>query len=369
MIANFKTYVSNLKKLTIIIPSFNRPTFLMRTLRYWSGKGVQIICIDGSFDKLNDQFISSLNPNIVYNHLPNSSFKDRMLIANEKISTEFTLFHADDEFHIPSGLSECINVIENEDLVACIGRCLEFSIENKKINGRPWRTFHTSFEGYSIMDNSPIVRILSNLNPYLCSISTSVIKTSIYKNAISFYKRYDLESNLMTELIFSICVSFQGKSKVVNNLSWIRSLENPPHRLKVGKPNSSIGNFTEFLLDSKFRSDPLIGHLSNYLCTINPKYNQDDLEDVIFSAFRAYARQASLSFKIANLYNNNDIPLSAEKRILQETIGTWCDRDFYPPNVLNLEEAAAMWQKKGIDSDVSEIQEIQDLIFEQYYNL
>ena len=107
------------------------------------------------------------------------------------------------------------------------------------------------------------------------------------------------------------------------------------------------------------------------MCTINPKYNQDDLEDVIFSAFRAYARQASLSFKIANLYNNNDIPLSAEKRILQETIGTWSDRDFYPPppKTLDLIESAYLWQKKGIDSDVHEIQEIQDLILEQYYKL
>lgn len=67
----------------------------MRTLMYWSGKDAQIICIDGSFDKLNDEFTSSLKPNILYNHLPNVSFKDRMLITNEKISTEYTMFHAD----------------------------------------------------------------------------------------------------------------------------------------------------------------------------------------------------------------------------------------------------------------------------------
>ena len=83
---------------------------------------------------------------------------------------------------------------------------------------------------------------------------------------------------------------------------------------------------------------------------------------LFFSAFRGYAIFASLSFQIADLYNNNDIPLSAEKKILQETIGTWCDRDFYPPNNLDLIKGATLWGKKGIGFDLTEIMEIQALL-------
>lgn len=328
----------------------------------------RIICVDGSLNKLDQDFVDSLEKNIHYLHKPNASLADRFQFIVDKISTKYSMLHADDEFHLLHGLNQCIEEIEKYDLACCLGRCLEFIIENNSITARPWRTFHTSFDDYSIMDESAIVRVLSHLNPYVCATTYAVTKSDIFKNNLSAFKNIQTE-DIFFELIYAICTVFQGKVKVINELSWLRSHENPPHRMTSKKADSSKENLIETILNDSFRTNPEIKNLTNHLCNLKAQYNQKDLNDVLYSAFRAYAKQASLSFKIANLYNNNLIQLSAEKRILQESIGTWHDRDFYPPNKLDLKEAASLWQKKGIDSDVSEIQEIQDLILEQYYKL
>ena len=324
-----------------------------------------IICVDGSLTKLDQNFVDSLEKNILYFHKPNASLTDRFQFIVDKISTKYSMLHADDEFHLPHALSQCVKEIEKCDLACCLGRCLEFIIENNSIIARPWKTFHTSFEDYSIMDESAIVRVLNHLNPYVCATTYAVTKSDIFKNNLSAFKNIQ-KDDVFFELLYAICTVFQGKIKVINVLSWLRSNENQPHRMTAKKADSGKENLIETILNDSFRTNPAIKNLSNHLCSLNAQYNQKDLNDVLYSAFRAYAKQASLSFKVANLYNNNDIPLSAEKRILQETIGTWRDRDFWPPNVLDLIGAASLWQKKGIDSGVSEIQEIQDLILRGY---
>lgn len=321
----------------------------------------RIICVDGSLNKLDQNFVDSLEKNILYFHKPDASLTDRFQFIVDKISTKYSMLHADDEFHLPYGLNQCIKEIEKYDLVCCLGRCLEFIKADKIITARPWRTFHTSFENYSIMDNSAIVRILSHLNPYICATTYAVTKSDVFKNNLYAFKNIQ-KDDVFFELLYAICTVFQGKIKVINELSWLRSHENPPHRTTANKAVPSKKNLITKILNPSFRAHPTLKYISNYLCTLNTQYNQENLEDVVFSAFRGYAIFASLSFQIADLYNNNDIPLSAEKKILQETIGTWCDRDFYPPNNLDLIKGATLWGKKGIGFDLTEIMEIQALL-------
>ena len=69
--------LSLLKKLTIIIPTYQRQTFMLRHMHYWSGKDVRLIYLDGSKAALDPSFLTDIKKNIKYIH--NSlSFYDRI---------------------------------------------------------------------------------------------------------------------------------------------------------------------------------------------------------------------------------------------------------------------------------------------------
>ena len=53
-----------LKKLTIIIFSYNRQKYLIRTLKYWSNYDIKLLVLDGSSEKLEDPILN--NKNIKY---------------------------------------------------------------------------------------------------------------------------------------------------------------------------------------------------------------------------------------------------------------------------------------------------------------
>ena len=346
-----------MNSLTIIIPTYERHFYAKRTLSYWSGKSANIIALDGSELPLNITFLNSLSDNIEYIHLPGKSFYQRIKTVYKRIHTKFTMLHADDEFFLPSGLSKCIEEIEANDLVCCLGRCLSFNSEKSTVNASPWHPLHTSFEGYNLLEESPFVRILKHLNPYICTTFFSVFKTDILVNNFTFFIDNDVDA-LLFELAFAVCSVFQGKSKVINHLSWLRSLENPSHYIQDKKKGKRPKEAYDKILEKGFHPNSSINMLAQHLNSLNDDYSIKILEDVIYSAFRSYAYHAKLSYEIAHLFDKVKMPMSSHKKELLEMIGKWRGTDFEVED-LSLINSAKVWRKKGIESDENEILEIQ----------
>lgn len=358
--------MNNLENLTIVIPTYKRARFIRRTISYWSGKLPSIIVLDGSLHSLDKEFLSSLGSNIKYFHYPKLVYQKRLKKIHQLVSTKYCMLHADDEFFLPSGLSECIKEIELHDLVCCLGRCLEFDYKDSRINAQPWLPLHTQFDGYSLLDERPFVRILKHMHPYLCSTIYAVTKTDVFLNNITL----DLENNLENfffELSYEICSAFQGKSKVINTLSWLRSNENDPFYVKDQEKGVRPLEPYEMILKDDFVKSHVINDLSVYLNSINKEYSIDLLREIIFSSLRSYAYQANLTFQIAYLFQNNKIENSGEKIALKKLIGgareiIFKDKDKSLGNTSNL------WRKIGVKSYPNEINEVEKLILDLHEN-
>ena len=355
-----------LSSLTIIVPTYNRHIFAKRTISYWSGKKPKIIVLDGSERPLDKNFINSLKDNVKYFHEINLPYQERMEKVHDLVTTKYCMLHADDEFFLPSGLLKCIKEIEKNDLVCCVGRCLEFNFKDSEIHSQPWLPLHAPFDGYSLLDERPLARILKHMHPYLCSTIYGVTKTEVFLNNICTAINKDFE-NFFFELGYEISSAYQGKSKVINCLSWLRSNENPPFYTKETKDNTVEEKPHEIIINESFIKHPIVKLIANDLNRINKKYSTNVLEEVVFSALNSYAYQANLTNHLAHLFKNTLIQDCKEKDILKNLIGGDSNVKF-KNKTRGLLNVVKLWVKNGIVSNEQEIIEIENTISNFHQN-
>jgi glycosyltransferase domain-containing protein len=213
-----------LYKLTLIIPTFNRQAFALRNMTYWSGRGTVIHVLDGSESPISADDLKVLGGNIHYHHLP-VGVVDRLKIALSLVNTEYVAFLSDDEFFIPNALSECIRVMESEhDMVSCGGRCMMFWRAPCGIMGAP---AYTTQQDYAVLMSDPVERMVYHMSPYTPSTFYSVVRADVWKKAMGILVQKEFPVYAIGELQFELAICYQGMSRVLPHLMWLRSDENP----------------------------------------------------------------------------------------------------------------------------------------------
>ncbi len=217
-----------LHKLTLFVLTYQRQNFAQRLMRYWSGQKPQVIVIDGSKNPIEASQIRDLGDNIKYIHNPVSIYQ-RLRSGLSMISTEYVALAGDDEFFIPSALSACIKMLdEDKELVACCGRCLGFYPEKNQVLGTQ---VYPALSGYSIVDDDPLIRVQRHMESYEVSQIYAVCRTKSWTQAFDQITLREFPFFAAGEIQFEMCMSFAGKSMVIPNLMWLRSLgENAPIR-------------------------------------------------------------------------------------------------------------------------------------------
>lgn len=239
--------MSLLSKLTLVIPTFNRPRYALRNMRYWSGSSVTVHVLDGSELAIPAEEMVELAANVNYHHLPISLF-DRLKKILDLIQTEYAAMLGDDEFFLPKGLQACIQELEaDETLVSCMGRCLAFRPISKQLIGWP---AYTEMVGYAVLQDDPVARMIHHMNPYTCSTIYSVVRTPVWKQAMGIACKKQFSVFALGEIQFELSVCYRGKSKVIPHLMWLRSAENDGIR-----DEHDVVLFREWWIDPKKAND------------------------------------------------------------------------------------------------------------------
>jgi glycosyltransferase domain-containing protein len=360
--------MNDLNKLTIIIPTFNRKEYVLRTMRYWSGKGPFVLVADGSEHPVDAKYLSTLCKNIKYIHFKSMDYQERMKECVKLVNTEYVMLHADDELFLPSGLIDCIRELENSDLICCLGRCISIDHKDNQVVAIPWTPLHTNFKNYALLDESPEERVIKHMFPYLCSTIYGVTKTEFWKKNWIFMGDC---MNCTDEISYEIISAYQGKSKVIDSLSWIRSNENEPLYLKPDSKGSILPVLHEWWLDEKNEDEKerFCDKVANKLYAINPIKSIDDLKLLIYNALYVYSKSAELSFIIRDMANVllgvNDSNLMSMAVNAQFKIGIFNELSL-TGKTLTLVEIANKWRQMGIKSDSNDIQEIENTITDLY---
>ena len=227
-----------LSKLTLVIPTFNRQNFVLRTIAYWAGKGPNVIVVDGSPSSIDQIELDKIPSNVRYIFEPSGIF-DRLRTALDHVDTEFVALLADDEFFIPSALSNCLDqLIRDSELVACCGRSLAFGYKNASVFGVP---MYSQLENYQLNEEEPEERLLKHMLEYAPSLIYAVCRASHWKNSWNCILEHEFSFFASAEIQFSMLMSCAGKSKVIPELMWLRSRgENSNSELSNPKLNKSF---------------------------------------------------------------------------------------------------------------------------------
>ena len=227
-----------MEKLTIIIPTYERQTFMLRAMHYWSGKEMIVIFLDGSKVGLDINILANFKSNIKYIHSSVGIYK-RILSAISLINTEYIMFGCDDEFYIPSALESClIKLSLDSNLVACAGRALRFNWNDNSVLGY---NVYRKLKNLILDDINPMFRLYKHFSNYVPAHVYSICRTSVWKVVAQevFSREYNFYA--ASELQLEFLLVYAGKTLIIPELMWMRSDECPPHH---GTSKSIIPSLT-----------------------------------------------------------------------------------------------------------------------------
>lgn len=240
-----------ISNLSIVIPTYNRQDYALRNMKFWSERGAIIYVLDGSSLAIDKERLKEIGPNVRYCHMP-FSIHERLLAATNFISTPYCIMLSDDEFYIPSALEACIKELElDSDLVACNGQCVRFSMTGMQITAQ---IEYPRLKTHSISQELPVERIMAHMDNYVPSTIYSVVRTDVWTKAIKAATQMMVALYSFEELAFELVVSYSGKTKVINELSWLRSSEVAPVRTTDTSHEIRV-SAKQWLYENKYASE------------------------------------------------------------------------------------------------------------------
>lgn len=253
--------LSNLKKLTIIIFTYNRHKYLKRTIKYWLSYDVKLVVLDGSDVIFKDPCLHKIN--IKYIH-DKRGFHKRLLSSINFIETEFVILAGDDEFYLPSALNSCIKFLTKETTFSsCGGRAIGFGYYKDKLYGNE---AYPKAKDRCLDQDNIVERVHNHFSVYVPSHFYSVIRSEKYKKICKhvFDKEFSVYAGFELQLEFLVVVS--GKSRIIPELMWMRNRETT--EISYGMPQIRINKWwfdknyhdekVEFLYRTKKACDELL---------------------------------------------------------------------------------------------------------------
>ena len=280
---------SNLSKLSLVIPTYNRQRFALRNMWFWSGSPVQLFVLDGSRQAISQEQLAGLSDNVHYMWMPDS-LEERLMAVTQLLKTQYAAMLSDDEFFLPNGLQCCIDELESrEDLIVCIGRCLNFWATKQRMT-----VSHRYMSWPSILHESAQGRMEANMSTLNSLTIYGVMRRDPWINCIKLVTEKTFSCCYVTEQLFELFSSYQGKSRVIDVLSWFRSGENHPTSFKGWNRDY---HFQHWYLDQR-NADELnimFDILRKNALLITPEVDQESLDQGLRKAIDIFVTKIEAS--------------------------------------------------------------------------
>lgn len=198
---------------------------MIRQFEYWRDLNAQVVILDGASESID--IPSDLkSPNIRYLHT-GTRFNERLATAGQYVDTKYCALLPDDEFYLPSGMRAAIDKLdEDPSVIGCVGRCLYFFVDQDRFllkdAYRDWIPFPTS----NLSINS---RLDADLNPNRThKAQFAIMRSEVWKKMFRESYSHYFSSGYTYEWLLDLSRSVLGRTLILEDLLWLRSMENPP---------------------------------------------------------------------------------------------------------------------------------------------
>ena len=216
-----------LRQLTIIIPSFERPDYILRQVVHWAFREPSVVIVDGSREAIGARLLDLLTdvPNIRY-VASQESYVNRVKQACDLAETSYAMCLADDDLLLVAGLNEAIEHLENTPgIVACMGQVVGLDYDDHRPSAYVF-PYGKSLEGYGVEHHDAIYRMRFALDGYRTATSYAVYRTWAFREVW-----LGLDTTACpeaTEYEHAIATYISGNVSTVPAVYWLRSFEAGP---------------------------------------------------------------------------------------------------------------------------------------------
>jgi len=208
-----------MKSLTLIIPTRNRQNYLPRSISYYSNVDFSVVYCDSTVDAYDFKGAD----NIIYLHLPDLTFSQKILHVLEKINTSFVALCADDDFVFTSSLTSGYELMnENCNVTTVIGNIIQFH-----------EKFDDTFFSTKIYDsknfNSPPTKNVEFFLSDYRQVLWGIYKIEILLASFSIINKAKFNNDNFFELVISVLSAYNGEIKFLKNVWSARELSTLNH--------------------------------------------------------------------------------------------------------------------------------------------
>jgi glycosyltransferase domain-containing protein len=338
--------------LTIVIPTFERPKYLERSINFWKSYDFNVLYLDGSINAQNDL---DLPMNISYIH-SNTSWLHRFNMSVKEIRTPYVCFLSDDEFFLPDVLKSMIDFLDdNSDFVSVGGGCAEFVYKWKYLD---LKLKYNKMQLKELENSEVRIRLMQHFQNYLPRTIYGINRTSTWLNALNAMSYNTSMPGRGLEFIFELMIVAQGKVKFIPEIYWLRSVENP----QIEKVNSQLDEFHNWWKYSATSSDKEI-FFKAIIENVDPRvYRGLNFQELIYQAMDVYSQNT--------IINKNRINQSIKFRVRKwasQKLGLYNIKFFFKVLILSPFRVKNNFKKfnreirvesySEINSDIHEIQD------------
>ena len=213
-----------LSELTIIVPTYNRPLELERSIEYWRDTPVTVHILDGSDKPWFTVGLLSKIKNISYHHIPSTlgeswldNYVRRLKFGADHSKTKYSAFCGGDDFFSMSGLSALVRLLESDSGIdAAVGQTLGFYPHESVVKW--WLRYGAaSVDNLFSRDPNALVRLKhSQSRLYYC-----VARTELWKKRIQIAERHTWLGDRF-ETLFQDLGTAMFRARTVNHIVWFR---------------------------------------------------------------------------------------------------------------------------------------------------
>lgn len=295
-------------KLSIMIPTFNRPEYLARLLAFLNGfaeTGFSIFILDSSREKfkaMNRTAVKAFDRlDLKYLEYDKGiDLFDKLRSGIQLVDTEYVCLCADDDFICEKGITKSLEILEKDkNLLSVKGKNLYFERDKSKLNE------YDFFDG--LYDYDPFVRLEKIVEGFVPSLTYQVFRAVPYKKVFSFFEENSgiLPHNpIFVEYLIYFIIIMTGRIGKLNTDFNIRD---------KGVPRAcAADNFPHSVIDGSFNDDYILFRnvIDRYCRVLNisiPDF--DNRIDKIFVSFlvnflkvpKEYVHQNGGLFNMAEL--------------------------------------------------------------------
>lgn len=215
---------------TVLIPTHNRHNYLERSIEYYKRLRAQIIYCDSS----EEPYKGNLAENILYDHLPDQTFPEKILTTLNKVESRYVALCADDDFLIFETLKKGYEFLDRNSDYSMV--CGNIGLFHEKFDDKFY--FSRKYEEIDL-NSSPLSNLKSFFSQYR-QLLWAMYSKEVLSDAFIAIESMELKNDNFIELTLGAISCYKGGLKWFNDVWIMRELSEGNH---WGNRHKSIRNF------------------------------------------------------------------------------------------------------------------------------